>query len=39
MIHGFSAAIGPGGKLLLAYGDNDEDLLNGEIYFLETASP
>ncbi len=39
MIHGFSAAIGPGGKLLLAYGDNDKDLLNGEIYFLETASP
>ncbi len=39
MIHGFSAAISPGGKLLLAYGDNDEDLLNGEIYFLETASP
>ena len=39
MFHGFSAAISPGGKLLLAYGENDEDILNGEIYFLETASP
>ncbi len=39
MMNGFAAAIRPGGKLLLAYGQNKEDVLNGEIYFLETASP
>ncbi|MGB7537673.1 MAG: serine/threonine-protein kinase [Anaerolineales bacterium] len=39
MMHGFSAAIGPNGRLLLAYGQNPDDVLNGDIYLLEVASP
>jgi tRNA A-37 threonylcarbamoyl transferase component Bud32 len=39
MMNGFSAAVTPGGKLLLAYGQNDEDVLKGEIFLLEVASP
>ena len=39
MLHGFSAAISPGGSSCSRTGENDEDILNGEIYFLETASP
>jgi hypothetical protein len=39
MMGGFSAAIAPNGKLLLAYGQNEEGILKGEIYFVEAASP
>ncbi len=35
MLYGFSAAIAPSGKLLLAYGQPGKDALAGEILFLE----
>jgi serine/threonine protein kinase len=36
--NGFAAAIGPSGKLLLAYTQSDEDVTVGDIYFVEAPS-
>jgi hypothetical protein len=38
MVDGFSATAGPNGRILLAYGQNSEDVLNGEIWFLEASA-
>jgi tRNA A-37 threonylcarbamoyl transferase component Bud32 len=38
MINGFSATAGSNGRILLAYGQNSDDVLNGEIWFLEASA-